>query len=124
MKKYLGVKLIEAEECARQCGTEGYKVIYEDGYESWSPKDVFEEAYRKVKTFEDIKGVVIKNPYQSRVYSEIQELAGKIKSLENFINDNPEFPDLDNDEKIRLKQQLMAMQYYLTILIERIENFK
>ncbi len=25
---------------------EGYKVIYEDGYESWSPKDVFEKAYR------------------------------------------------------------------------------
>ena len=26
----------------------GYKVVYEDGYESWSPQDVFEQAYRKV----------------------------------------------------------------------------
>jgi hypothetical protein len=26
---------------------EGYKVIYRDGYESWSPKEVFEEAYRR-----------------------------------------------------------------------------
>lgn len=26
----------------------GYKVVYEDGYESWSPQDVFEKAYRKV----------------------------------------------------------------------------
>ena len=25
----------------------GYKVIYRDGYESWSPKEVFEEAYRR-----------------------------------------------------------------------------
>ena len=25
---------------------DGYKVIHPDGYESWSPKDVFEEAYR------------------------------------------------------------------------------
>lgn len=25
---------------------DGYKVRYADGYESWSPKDVFEEAYR------------------------------------------------------------------------------
>lgn len=25
----------------------GYKVVYEDGYESWSPKEVFEEAYRR-----------------------------------------------------------------------------
>lgn len=25
----------------------GYKVVYEDGYESWSPQDVFEKAYRQ-----------------------------------------------------------------------------
>ena len=27
---------------------DGYKVVYEGGYESWSPKDVFEKAYREV----------------------------------------------------------------------------
>jgi hypothetical protein len=27
---------------------EGYKVVYPDGYESWSPKDVFESAYMQV----------------------------------------------------------------------------
>ena len=26
----------------------GYKVTYPDGYVSWSPKDVFETAYREV----------------------------------------------------------------------------
>ncbi len=26
----------------------GYKVTYPDGYVSWSPKDVFENAYREV----------------------------------------------------------------------------
>ena len=26
--------------------TQGYEVIYEDGYKSWSPKDVFDKAYR------------------------------------------------------------------------------
>ena len=25
----------------------GYRVVYEDGYQSWSPKDVFENAYRR-----------------------------------------------------------------------------
>jgi hypothetical protein len=25
----------------------GYKVVYPDGYVSWSPKDVFEEAYKE-----------------------------------------------------------------------------
>jgi len=62
MQKYIGVKIIEAEPMtkerfeayktktdvmdARAMGTAGYKVVYPDGYESWSPKDVFEEAYR------------------------------------------------------------------------------
>ena len=55
MKLYLGTKLIQAEPCAawKQCGewcigADGYKVIYEDGYESWSPKRVFEDVYRRV----------------------------------------------------------------------------
>ena len=53
MKKYIGTKSIEAEPCKawkdtklHKAGEDGYKVRYPDGYESWSPKDVFEEAYR------------------------------------------------------------------------------
>lgn len=55
MDKYIGVKLIEAEPCKAwrragvwDIGADGYKVRYEDGYESWSPKDVLEKAYLKV----------------------------------------------------------------------------
>jgi len=44
MKKYIGVKLIEAEPENR--GDEpGYRVKYSDNYESWSPKHQFERAY-------------------------------------------------------------------------------
>lgn len=41
---YIGVKIITAwpEESD---GKPGYAVKYADGYTSWSPKDVFEEAY-------------------------------------------------------------------------------
>ena len=53
MQKYIGTKIIEAEPCKawkdtklHKAGEDGYKVRYPDGYESWSPKDVFEEAYR------------------------------------------------------------------------------
>ena len=62
MQKYIGTKIIEAVPAIRKGGKvyeegwpipksmdpteEGYKVRYPDGYESWSPKDVFEEAYR------------------------------------------------------------------------------
>ena len=44
MKYYIGTKIIQAEPQEKD-GQEGYKVKYLDGYESWSPKDVFEEAY-------------------------------------------------------------------------------
>lgn len=60
MNQYIGTKIIEAEpatygECYKgsnvlslaESSREGYRVRYQDGYESWSPKDVFEEAYRR-----------------------------------------------------------------------------
>lgn len=71
MKKYIGTKQIEAEpmtmgEAYRrgllQAGRvpnesekskAGYYVKYENGYESWSPADVFEKAYRVADTFLD-----------------------------------------------------------------------
>ena len=52
MKNYIGTKIIEAEPCDawknfgdHEVGEPGYKVRDEDGYESWSPKDVFEKSY-------------------------------------------------------------------------------
>ena len=48
LEKYLGVKLIEAEPDFNENNEEGYFVVYSDGYTSWSPKEVFEEAYRRV----------------------------------------------------------------------------
>ena len=59
MIKYLGTKIVEAEYY-EQCRfghdehgnvllrPAGYIVKYPDGYESWSPKKVFEEAYRPI----------------------------------------------------------------------------
>lgn len=41
---YIGVKIITAWE-QEKGGEPGYGVRYEDGYTSWSPKDVFERAY-------------------------------------------------------------------------------
>lgn len=67
MEKYLGVKMVNAEKCwglnnkcvdpnSEHCGQEvdGYKVVYEDGYTSWSPKDVFEKAYKKTENYSSI----------------------------------------------------------------------
>jgi hypothetical protein len=59
VERYIGTKIIEAEPMTSEEYNEairplfysgndkrGYKVKYEDGYISWSPKDVFEKAYR------------------------------------------------------------------------------
>jgi hypothetical protein len=62
MKSYVGIKAIEAKPMTRgdynkyrgwqipsdeNPADEGYLVVYEGNYESWSPKDVFEKAYHK-----------------------------------------------------------------------------
>ena len=54
MKKYIGTKIINAEYCEKD-GKRGYAVIYEDGYKSWSPADVFEKAYLPIETNKNLK---------------------------------------------------------------------
>ncbi len=55
MKTYIGTKIVQAEpalnpkhEGLHVDAEEGYTVVYEDGYRSWSPKDVFERCYREI----------------------------------------------------------------------------
>lgn len=71
MKQYIGTKLIEAEKAYRvdgkvvtlaenkvPCGYKverGYKVRYADGYESFSPAEVFERAYLPLEVNGELK---------------------------------------------------------------------
>ena len=48
---YVGVKKVVAWE-SEKGGKPGYAVRYEDGYESWSPKEVFERSYFRVSNIE------------------------------------------------------------------------
>ena len=75
MRPYIGTKLIDAEPCTRgefglndgqsmpteKLAAPGYRVRYQpDGYESWSPRAVFEAAYRPVpETFMGKRCVVL-----------------------------------------------------------------
>ncbi len=50
MKTYIGTKIVQAERpdqgpLDRDKEQDGYKVVYPNGYESWSPREVFDEAY-------------------------------------------------------------------------------
>lgn len=80
MKQFIGTKVIQAEPawritspngkqyvvekdpnliCAAGSKLEdGYKVVYSDGYESWSPKDVFEAAYRETAGMSNIERIL------------------------------------------------------------------
>lgn len=71
MDQYIGTKIIEAVPAVRKGGKvydltwpiprsmepeePGYRVRYQDGYESWSPKDVFERAYLPLHVNPDLK---------------------------------------------------------------------
>jgi hypothetical protein len=44
---YIGTKIVMGEPETKD-GRDGYAVVYDDGYRSWSPKDVFERCYRHV----------------------------------------------------------------------------
>ena len=100
---YLGREIKPAKEGS----DEGYIVIYEDGYESWCPKDVFEKANRKCET------------YMERLLIEREDLGVKVLKLTQFVYD-VERERLAKRAEHHLDLQLKAMNQYLSILNERI----
>lgn len=128
MKKYIGTKQIEAEPMSMgeayergffqvgrvpsedEKGNAGYHVKYQDGYESWSPAEPFEKAYRCADTFKD------------RLVIEQKELAEKLEKLCLFT-ESPKFTEVVTDVKQRelLIVQKEHMGEYLNILNQRIK---
>ena len=96
MKQYTGTKTVKAmpmtmgEAYERkllkngvrpsECETDktGYLVEYEDGYQSWSPADVFEKAYKPSETRLD------------RLRIECDELRARSKELDAYLNEGYE----------------------------------
>lgn len=103
MKKYIGTKQIEAEPMTMgeaygkglmQSGrvpneseksNAGYHVKYQDGYESWSPAEPFEEAYKCADTFID------------RLYIEHSDLMEKFEKYAIFV-DSDKFREVVKDD--------------------------
>ena len=127
MKKYIGTKQVEAESMTMgeaykrnllQTGrvpndsekdNPGFYVRYQDGYESWSPAETFNKAYKIADTPLD------------RMIIEHQELRDKINKLENFLSSKG-FDSLNYKMQTLLGMQLRSMLEYSFILKERIEN--
>lgn len=110
---YIGTKKVTAFPCKGQMrdkiNEDGYRVIYEDGYSSWSPKDVFEEAYKIADTYID------------RMKIEYKELNDRREKLANLLRGTDL---LDGHERTLLTDQLVAMNVYSSILMKRIDYAK
>ena len=85
----------------------GYHVKYQDGYESWSPAEPFEKAYKVCDTFTD------------RLQIELSELSDKQEKLGEFFGTDM-FKGLSTQKQVLLRAQFGAMEAYRQILIERI----
>lgn len=126
MKKFIGTKVVQAmpmtmTEAQKVLGREikpatveedGYLVEYKDGYKSWSPKSVFEEAYKPADTFLD------------RLTVEQQGLTEKVDKLRKFLSLEDAQMKVGSFQFVRMTEQLEAMEKYLNILTRRIEDLK
>lgn len=125
MKKYIGKKQIEAEPMTRgdawgkhllrekpsteNFDDDGYHVRYEDGYESWSPKDTFEKAYKIADTFLD------------RLHIEMRDLYEKMDKLSPFIESGKiDEVVTDKYQNYLLRLQHRIMSRYINVLECRI----
>lgn len=136
MQQYTGTKVIKAKELSRgeynklrgwvtpsdeNPEDAGYLVEYVGqgnpnhadfaNYISWSPKQVFEEAYKPSGTLAEC------------VLLEEVELEGKLRKLNEFTKTSA-FDLLASEDRTLLRMQLEVMRTYSSILGLRIARFK
>lgn len=99
---------ITEETVRKNIGNDGYLVEYPDGYRSWSPKKVFDEAYRLSETKVD------------RMKIELADLNVRIKETADELY-NPDRAFSHESDRWSLGKQLDAMREYADRLYERID---
>ncbi len=135
MQKYIGVKRIEARAMTRgdyntyrgwqipadeNPADEGYLVKYRDGYESWSPKEIFEEAYAVEDNAPLLATVFdMKSPdYKKRFEAEYRQLRIRYESLKRMCEkwDAGELDFTPTCPRATYDKQMAAMADYLSVL--------
>lgn len=116
MYTYIGTKTVDAYPCPawknagnHKVGDEGYKILYEDGYVSWSPKDVFEKHYKKADTYID------------RMKIELEELQDKLIKLNNFLESEKSINLINGNGRFLMEDQAAYMKRYVCCLVRRID---
>lgn len=132
MKQYTGTKTVKAmpmtmgeayerkllKEGVRpsECETDkaGYLVEYEGGYQSWSPAEPFDKAYKLSETFID------------RLRIEYADVKERLGNLEEFFK--PGFDEVAKKIGARqaalLTHQIFIMKTYVEVLDVRIDDIE
>ena len=126
MKKYLGTKLVTAKPMTRveaevvlgkfikpakqEYSGEGYLVRYEDGYQSWSPKEVFDKAYKPADNFLD------------RLIIERDEVQQRLSSLTSALMQEDFQEKVGSKQYYWMQEQCNAMEIYVEVLNKRITH--
>lgn len=126
MKKYLGTKLVTAKPMTRaeaevilgksikrakqEYSGEGYLVRYEDGYQSWSPKEVFDKAYKPADNFLD------------RLIIERDEVQQRLSSLTSALMQKDFQEKVGSKQYYWMQEQRNAMEIYVEVLNKRITH--
>lgn len=96
MQTYIGVKLVEAEAMTlgdyniargwtlpadENAAEEGYRIVYPDGYVSWSPKGQFEQAYLGLEMPNIITTAVLESMVAGIESSQIDPKTSLVKAV-------------------------------------------
>ena len=114
MLKYLTTKIVTAWPQDRQ-DEPGYAVLYADGYQSWCPKEQFDESAIELGHVDHLA------PHEVRLVAELEQLIDRLDKLEAFM-ETDRYADLPEDDRELLKAQYDIMGIYAGVLNERIEK--
>ena len=132
--KYISIKFVDAEpmtaEVAEKKGYrvsgnkgDGYEVTYEDGYQSWCPKDVFEKHNFVIKNKELAKTCygMVSPDYKERFKAEYVQLKNRLEGLKRMIEawDDGKLTFTFSCPRYLLEEQCTDMELYLKVLLRR-----
>lgn len=145
MNKYIGIKVVDAEQMTRheafekgcyrlangetienQPNDNGYHVKYDDGYDSWCPAEVFEKNNKPINTLRETAIKMNSNDYKDRFIAEYVQLNTRYWALVHMC----ETWDTEGIEGLGFTptcprdiydEQLRAMGTYMTTLEVRAE---
>lgn len=110
---YFGSKIIMGWEQAHADGRPGYTVKYEDGYTSWSPKDVFEAAYIPIGHVGHLP------PHVQRVVAEKAQNDDRVTKLDAFLA-SANSTTLTEKARSLMDRQLDVMRDLSVVLADRL----